>query len=77
MTISNQIALAAIFILWISFCFPHINEQKFVGMVCTNNVERTYSEKPSRIIFWIKKRRSVDAVITNSIEAAGCKCSSK
>ena len=36
--VSEQIALAAIFLLWTSFCFLKVNPQKYVGMVSTNNM---------------------------------------
>ena len=45
MTISEQIALAAIFYFLSSFCFLQFNQQKPVGMVSTNNVKRTFSEQ--------------------------------
>ena len=32
-------------LLWTSVCFPKVNQQKLVGMVSTNNMKRTYSEK--------------------------------
>ena len=38
MTIPKQIDLAAGFILWTSFCFLQVNQQKRVGMVSANNV---------------------------------------
>ena len=49
-------------LLWTSFCFLQVNQQKYVGMVSTNNI--TYSEqiykpfqqKSSQIVFLIQKR---------------------
>ena len=48
-------------LLWTSFCFLHVNKQKRVGMVSTNNI--TYSEqfykpfqqKPSQVFLCLKR----------------------
>ena len=45
MTISEQIALAAIFIFWTSFYFLQVNQQKRVKRVCTNKVQIVHSEQ--------------------------------
>ena len=38
MTISEQIAFAAVYYFWAKFCFLQVNQQKHVGMVSTNNM---------------------------------------
>ena len=43
--ISEQIALLANFLLWTSFCFLKINQQAGVGMVSTNNIQKTYTDQ--------------------------------
>ena len=41
----EQTFLAANFLRWTSFCNLKFNQQKRVGMVSTNNMLRTYSDK--------------------------------
>ena len=42
---SEQIALAAIFYFGQVFVFLQVNQQKRVGMVSTNNIQRIYSDQ--------------------------------
>ena len=37
MIVSEQITLAAIFILWTNFCFLQVYQKKYIGMVYANN----------------------------------------
>ena len=54
-------------LLWTSFCFLQINQQQRVGMVSANNmtnseqIYKLFYQKPSHILFLIKKSRSADA----------------
>ena len=80
MPISEQIALAAIFIFRTSFYFLQVNQQKRVKRVCTNKMQIVHSEqiyktsqqKPSRIMFLIKielilKKQLFDAQILEAM----------